>query len=173
MAHEPVSPEINKLCGALNLHDLNQSITKEQLADISQVLRLSSDELDIIFDALDHDNKGHITLEDLKFEIADNKSSTPTKRRISQGHTHWTDNRAYINLSPEDLDVGVFSETRWVERSCWAFSVSKPSVTDSTTLLGRWLSLWYMFYCAAYYKVSRVMYFRDMFWRYIFIITNW
>ncbi|XP_046373464.2 ras and EF-hand domain-containing protein homolog isoform X3 [Haliotis rufescens] len=111
MAHEPVSPEINKLCGALNLHDLNQSITKEQLADISQVLRLSSDELDIIFDALDHDNKGHITLEDLRFEIADNKSSTPTKRRISQGHTNWTDNRAYINLSPEDLDVGVFSET--------------------------------------------------------------
>ncbi|XP_067655761.1 ras and EF-hand domain-containing protein homolog isoform X4 [Haliotis asinina] len=111
MAHEPVSPELNQLCGALKLHDPNQSITKEQLADISQVLRLSSDELDIIFDALDHDHKGHITLDDLKFEIADNKSSTPTKRRVSQGCTTWGDSRTYLNVSPEELDVAVLSSS--------------------------------------------------------------
>ncbi len=130
MAHGYVPFEIDKLCGALSLNDSNKSITRDQLTEISQALNFSADELDIIFGALDHTGKGHITVDDLKVDIAGDRKSTPNKKRNnipvtssssprmtwrSSPRMTWREKYASSEiLSLEDLDWDVLSSERFV-----------------------------------------------------------
>ncbi|XP_041366596.1 ras and EF-hand domain-containing protein homolog isoform X2 [Gigantopelta aegis] len=97
--------DVSRLIEILNLGGANTSLTRDQLAEVSGNLNISSDELDIIFDVLDHDNDGVITVEDLRTQLEDDSlsgssqcSSTPKARKNVKRRTD-------LPFKPSDLSL--------------------------------------------------------------------
>ena len=92
--------DISRLIEVLNLGGTNTSLTKNQLAEISGNLNISSDELDIIFGVLDHDNDGVITVDDLRSQLEeDSVSGSSQCSSTPKAHRRKSD----LPFSPSDL----------------------------------------------------------------------